>query len=181
VTRSPVSNPKPDPDRQPSRDTAAEIARFYDLDVANERDDIDMYLALASASDGPILELACGSGRICIPLAEARHDVIGVDIDPAMLDRAATVWHELRHKRTPAAAGSASQHGSLTLERHDVTAMDLGRRFDLVILGFNSLLVIGNGDAAAQQITLGVMARHLTADGRAVIDTWLPTDDDLGL
>ncbi len=119
-----------------------------------------MYLALASASDGPILELACGSGRICIPLEEAGHDVTGVDIDKAMLDR-------------------ARARGATKLVEADVTTLDLGARFDLVILGFNSLLVIGNGNGAAQEAALRTMASHLTPDGRAVTDTWLPSDEDL--
>jgi len=149
---------------------SADIARYYDLDVAHERDDIDMYLALASGSDGPILELACGTGRICIPLAAAGYDVTGVDLDAAMLDRAGTNWREQ--------TSADGRGGSLTLVERDVTQMELGRRFDLAILGLNSLLVIGHGKSA-QRAALAAMARHLTRDGRAVIDTWLPDDDDL--
>ncbi len=134
-----------------------------------------MYLALASASDGPILELACGSGRICIPLAEAGHDVTGVDIDEAMLNRAQARWAQTRTK----SPGTSPEGGALTLVQSDVTTLDLGRQFDLVILGFNSLLVIGNGDSALQDAALKNMASHLTPDGRAVIDTWLPDELDL--
>jgi SAM-dependent methyltransferase len=150
---------------------SADIARYYDLDVAHERDDIDMYLALASGSDGPILELACGTGRICVPVAAAGYDVTGVDVDAAMLDRARAKWREQ--------TSWDGSRGSLTLVERDVTQMDFGRRFDLAILGFNSLLVIGNGKPAAQRAALAAMARHLTRDGRAVIDTWLPDDEDL--
>jgi ubiquinone/menaquinone biosynthesis C-methylase UbiE len=132
-----------------------------------------MYLALAAASDGPILEIACGTGRISNRLAAAGHDVTGVDIDPGMLDRARRAWSE--------APTQAREHGSLTLLDADATSLALNRRFDLVILGFNSLLVIGNGDVSGQQRVLRRMARHLTRDGRAVIDTWLPTPDDLAL
>ena len=38
---------------------------------------------------GPILELAAGTGRLAVPLAEAGYDVTGVDLDPAMLDAGA--------------------------------------------------------------------------------------------
>lgn len=171
ATRSPVSDSTHQRAERLRRSSqaAADIARYYDLDVADERDDIDMYLALASAADGPILELACGSGRICVPLAEAGHAVTGVDIDAAMLARARSLW----------AAASAPPAGTLELIAGDITKLDLGRRFDLVILGFNSLLVIGAGDAAGQTAALRAMARHLTPDGRAVIDTWLPSAEDL--
>jgi SAM-dependent methyltransferase len=169
-TRPPVSDRSPQRTATPAEEAAA-IARYYDLDVAHERDDLDMYLALASASDGPILEIACGTGRICVPLAAAGHDVTGVDIDAAMLERARANWAERQH------AGEAS--GSLALVEQDALAMEIGRKFDLVILGFNSLLVMGNGHAATQRSALEAMTRHLADDGRAVIDTWLPDAEDL--
>jgi SAM-dependent methyltransferase len=173
VTRPPV---KDQPARLKPTGGAApgpESARYYDLDVADERDDIDMYLALAAASDGPILELACGSGRICVPLAAAGHDVTGIDIDPDMLDRARQAWSR--------AVDDDPETGALTLVQADATAVSLGRRFDLVILGFNSLLVIGDGEPSAQQAALATMTRHLSTVGRAVVDTWLPTAADLAL
>jgi SAM-dependent methyltransferase len=131
-----------------------------------------MYLALAAGLDGPILELACGSGRICVPLAVAGSDVTGVDIDPDMVARARAVWSR-------ASSGQSPTAGSLTLREADALGLRLRQRFDLVILGFNSLLLIGQGEASAQQDVLRTMARHLNRDGRAVIDTWLPTADDL--
>jgi SAM-dependent methyltransferase len=141
------------------------------MDVADEADDIAMYLALAEGSDGPILELAAGSGRIAVPLAEAGHRVVGVDLDPAMLDRARIRWMSAQHG---AVAG-----GSLDLVQSDMTNLALEERFDLAILGFNSLLVLP--DWQSQQQAVQVMCDHLTADGRAVIDAWLPSTEDLEL
>ena len=75
---------------EPRRDptTAAALARLYDLDLAEDPGDLDLYLALASRSGGPILEIAAGSGRVAVPLAQAGFHVTAVDIDPAMLARA---------------------------------------------------------------------------------------------
>jgi len=64
------------------------LARLYDLDLVEDPGDLDLYLALARRTGGPILELAAGSGRLAVPLAEAGHRVTGVDLDPAMLERA---------------------------------------------------------------------------------------------
>jgi SAM-dependent methyltransferase len=153
-----------------ARDTAAELARYYDLDLADECEDIDMYLALARATDGPILELAVGSGRIALPLAAAGHRVTGVDVDPHMLERARAAW---------AAAQPAAGGGSLDLVELDITKLDLDSRFDLVILGLNTLLLLPG--RAGQLAALNAMARHLAEGGRAVIDVWLPTPDDLVL
>ena len=50
--------------------------------------------------EGPILELRVGTGRLAIPLAEAGHAVTGVDLDPAMLDRARQRAPRDRRRRT---------------------------------------------------------------------------------
>jgi len=58
-------------------ETSAEaIARLYDLDLSVEPGDVDLYRALARRTGGPILELAVGSGRIAVPLAEDDKDVV---------------------------------------------------------------------------------------------------------
>lgn len=145
----------------------AELARYYDLDMDAQAADVDLYLALARAVDGPILEMAAGSGRICVPLAAAGHEVVGVDIDGAMLDRARAAHEKM------------GGEGSLELVQADITSLSMDRRFSLVVLAFNSLLMLSGRDA--QKAALSVMAAHLAPGGRAVIDVVLPTPEDLGL
>ena len=72
---------------RPDAATAAALARLYDLDLSEDPGDLDLYLALADRADGPILELAAGTGRLAVPLAAAGHEVTAVDLDPAMLQR----------------------------------------------------------------------------------------------
>lgn len=150
-------------------DQGAELARYYDLDLLEEPGDIEMYLALAAASDGPILELACGSGRVCVPLAAAGHDVTGVDRDPHMLRRARRTWASQRR---------AGGGGSLRLVKGDMTKVYLRDRFGLVILALNSLLL---ADRTGQVAIVRTVARHLAVGGRAALDVWLPAPDDLVL
>ena len=145
------------------------IARYYDLDPADDQGDVDMYLAFAEAAEGPILELAAGSGRICVPLAAAGHQVWAVDRDPFMLERAATRW----------AATRAEPGGELHLVEADLTQIKLEMQFGLVILAFNSLVLVGG--RAEQRAALATIASHLAEGGRAVIDTWLPAPEDLTL
>jgi hypothetical protein len=53
-----------------SAETAADaLARLYDLDLAEDPGDLDLFLALAARTGGPILELAVGTGRLALPLA----------------------------------------------------------------------------------------------------------------
>jgi len=61
---------------------------LYDLEYADQEDDVDWYGALADERAGgkTILELGAGSGRIAIPIARAGHHLIALDRMPAMLD-----------------------------------------------------------------------------------------------
>jgi SAM-dependent methyltransferase len=52
-------------------------------------DDVAFYVGLAREAEGPLVELAVGSGRVAIPVAQATgRPVIGIDSSPAMLDQA---------------------------------------------------------------------------------------------
>src|SRR5215207_4896735 len=51
--------------------------------------DVPFYVALARDADGPLVELAVGTGRVAIPVAQATgRRVIGIDSSPAMLAQA---------------------------------------------------------------------------------------------
>ena len=69
-------------------DPYAAMADLYDLAYGDYVEDIDFYENLARATDGPVLELGVGTGRVAIPLAQAGHDVVGVDQSASMLVRA---------------------------------------------------------------------------------------------
>ena len=73
---------------------AAALARLYDLDLADDPGDLDLYRALATRTGGPILELMAGSGRLAVPLAAAGYEVVAVDLDAAMVARARTASGE---------------------------------------------------------------------------------------
>ena len=147
------------------------LARYYDLDLGgDDPGDVDMYLALADATDGTVLELMTGSGRIAVPLAAAGHDVVAVDNDAAMLGRAAAFWQRTSD-RAPA--------GSLELVEADATSLRLKKRFGLVIVALNSLLLLDG--RTAQSDLLKVAAKHVKRQGLVVVDVWLPTPEDLVL
>lgn len=62
------------------------FAPIYDTWSADMTDDVDFYVQLAADADGPIVELAVGTGRVAIPIAERTGKrVIGIDSSPAML------------------------------------------------------------------------------------------------
>src|SRR5918912_1113576 len=83
------------------------------------------YREIARRTGGPILELACGTGRLTLALARDGHEVVGLDASRAML-RAAH-------------AKAEAEDVEITLVQGDMRSFDLGRRFPLVIVCCNSL------------------------------------------
>jgi SAM-dependent methyltransferase len=152
---------------RPDPATAAALARLYDLDLADDPGDLDLYQAMAERADGPVLELAAGTGRLAIPLAEAGHRVTAVDLDAAMLDRA--------RQRARGTAGE----DRLTFVEADLVGLRLpdAGGYGLAFVALNSLLVLGS--RAAQRAALRALADHLAPGGLAVVDVWLPDAEDL--
>lgn len=65
------------------------MSERYDEWSAATTADIDFYVQLARQTDGPIIELAIGDGRVAIPIAKSvGRSVIGIDLSPWMLERA---------------------------------------------------------------------------------------------
>jgi SAM-dependent methyltransferase len=150
--------------------SARALARLYDLDLVEDPGDLDLYLALAARTGGPVLELAAGSGRLAIPLAAAGHRVTAVDLDPAMLERA----------RTAAARADQASAGRLELVESDLLGLELpgAGTYRLAFLALNSLFLLATRDA--QRDAVRTLARHLAPGGLAVVDVWLPDPEDLG-
>lgn len=72
------------------------FAEDYDRWAADMTEDVSFYVELAKEADGPIVELAVGSGRVAIPVAEATgRTVIGIDSSPSMLAQAQKVGGDL--------------------------------------------------------------------------------------
>jgi SAM-dependent methyltransferase len=52
-------------------------------------EDVPFYVGLAQETDGPIVELAVGTGRVAVPVAQQTgRPVLGIDLEPAMLAQA---------------------------------------------------------------------------------------------
>lgn len=64
-----------------------QFAVAYDQWAAVMTEDVPFYVELALEADGPVVELAVGTGRVAIPVAQAiGRTVIGIDSSPAMLE-----------------------------------------------------------------------------------------------
>ena len=131
-------------------------ADMYD---ANETDTADVEFALLIVGDASkrILEVACGSGRILVPMAKAGHDAAGLDIDADMLD-----------KISPKAAGLQN----IRWRRSDVIRDDWGTGYEVVLLAANFLfnIVTDMDYGRAQACVIRKAADALVPGGHLYID-----------
>ena len=141
------------------------IAEYYDAENEHApmlREDVPFFLGqLPRRERQSVLELAVGTGRAAIPIAQAGHRVVGVDYAADMLAIA-------RRKRD--AAGLLER--DLSLVQGDVLKLDLGRRFDWVCVFFNTFL--GFTTLEQQDLALAAVARHLKPRGRLWLDIFNP-------
>jgi SAM-dependent methyltransferase len=137
---------------------------FYDRITSPPGGFLDHYLRVARECTGAVLELACGSGRLTIPLAgalanDATRSVVGVDLTPAMLDAA-------RRK-------AADARVDVELLEGDMRTFALGRRFGMIFIGFNSLLHLTTNDALGE--CLARVREHLAPHGVFAFDIFNPS------
>jgi SAM-dependent methyltransferase len=103
------------------------FAAIYDDWAAVMTEDVPFYVDLAREADGPVVELAVGSGRVAIEVARATgRPVLGIDSSPAMLALA----------RERAVAAGVDLH----LREGDVRELALEEPAALVYCPFRSLL-----------------------------------------
>ncbi len=139
-----------------------QLAEVYDASYA-DRSDSSFWLSVAAAAgDGPILELACGTGQVLIPLAEAGHEVIGMDLSGAMLDAC----------RTRLAALPEPVSRRVSLLEADMTAFDLGRTVPAILCAFNSFHHLRT--VPQQLACLERCREHLDPQGLLVLDLFNP-------
>jgi SAM-dependent methyltransferase len=141
------------------------IAGFYDPWSRSVTEDVGFYVDQALASGGPVVELAVGTGRIAVPIAQAGLDVIGVDSSPEMLAVAR------------AAAESASVSERLDLRVGDLREPPVRERVPLAICPFRSLLHMETEQEKLQALrsALGL----LEPGGTFAFDVFAPSRDDI--
>jgi SAM-dependent methyltransferase len=134
------------------------IAGYYDSEHYGKDEDLPLYHALAENSAAPILIIGVGTGRIAFDLAEAGHEVHGIEAEPAMLERA-----QAKHRQSP-----AELRARVKLMHGDALKLTLEQQYGLVIIPYNTLMHFHSVDAH-----LGLLKRcrgWLAEGGTLVID-----------
>jgi SAM-dependent methyltransferase len=138
--------------------TPFDDAELYDVLFGDLRYDLDFYVGLAKEARGPVLEVACGTGRVLLPCLQAGVDIDGLDLYPAML-------RVLQDKAR--ALGLAPQ-----IYEYDMRGFSLPRRYHLIIIPFNGFL--HNLSTEDQLSTLRTCKAHLLASGLLVMEIFFP-------
>ena len=137
-----------------------DVAVTYDASTASMFDRavldpaVDRLAGLAR--DGPVLELAIGTGRVALPLRARGVDVHGIELSPHMVA-------ELRRK-------PGGEDVPVTVG--DMTSTTVAGEFALVYLVFNTIM-----NVTTQQDQIAVFrnaAAHLAPGGRFVVEVIVP-------
>jgi len=136
----------------------------YDLVLKDIPYGLDFYVTLAREANGPVLDIACGTGRILLPCFEAGVDIEGLDLFEPMLKT-------LRDK-------SAALNLSPRLYQADMSDFSLPRSYRLIMIPFNAF--IHNMTQEAQISCLERCREHLLPGGELVFDTFFPSLEIVG-
>ena len=139
-------------------------AKYYDEAYAKKEDlvDRDFYVELAKKIGGPVLELACGTGRILLPIAREGIAIHGVDLSSAMLD---TLRRNLQ--REP-----KDVRELVSLVQDDMRTFRSNREYRLVIIPFRPLQHMYTVED--QLAALTTAAFHLEEEGILAFDVFFP-------
>ncbi|MFE7506220.1 class I SAM-dependent DNA methyltransferase [Promicromonospora sp. NPDC057488] len=108
------------------------------------------------AGDGPALELAIGTGRVAVPLAERGVPVVGIELSPHMVEQLRTKVDE---DMVPVVLG-------------DMTTTRAPGEYTLVYIVYNAISLPLT--QAEQVECFRNAARHLGPGGRFVVELWVP-------
>ena len=142
--------------------------RFYDHYFTGVEGDVEFYVDAALEAGSPVLELGCGTGRVLLPTAAAGVEVVGLEVDEAILGVT----------RRKLANSDPLVREMTRLVRADMEEFDLNRRFRLVTIPYRSFQHLLT--PTDQHHVLECVHRHLEDGGVLVLDIFDPLMDIAG-
>ncbi|WP_211750215.1 class I SAM-dependent methyltransferase [Paenibacillus sp. Marseille-Q4541] len=136
---------------------------LYDAENEDFESDFAFIEKWATLMGGTVIDLACGTGRTTIPLAERGYPMVGVDLHEGMLDLA-------RQK-------SAEEHSDIRWELQNCEDLELDIKSSLIFM-------VGNGfqhflTNEAQDKLLHSVCKHLKESGIFIFNTRFPNKEEL--
>jgi SAM-dependent methyltransferase len=151
----------------PAIDSYSVTAKYYDGAYSAKQGLVDLpfYLDLAEQIGGPILEVACGTGRILLPIARKGIEIHGVDNSRPML--------KILEKHLAREPHGVRQR--VTLHEGDMRDFRLGAQYPLVIIPFRPMQHMHTVEDQISALTTA--ASHLSEGGILAFDVFYPKFD----
>lgn len=137
----------------------------YDTLHESYQDDLIYIMEHAQEIHSPIIDLACGTGRLTIPMSKQGLHVIGVDLHEGMLNRA-------RKK-------AIDDDLQIQFEQQDCTELNLDTKSPLIFMTGNSFQHFLTNES--QDKLLQSVSRHLESGGEFIFDTRNPVLTELSI
>jgi SAM-dependent methyltransferase len=140
------------------------LAPHYDSGYSSKQDlvDVPFYVDLARKSGGPVLEIACGTGRVLLPIAREGIEIEGVDNSESML----------RIVRRNLAREPREVRQRVTIHEGDMRDFRLEKKFRLVTIPFRPLQHMYT--VQDQVAALTTAAFHVAEGGGVAFDVFFP-------
>ena len=136
------------------------VAKFYDLFLEDNIDDIDFLKKYYKDKGGSILELASGTGRILLPLLKSGINIDGLDNSEDMLS---IVSKKLEMNSL-----------QCNLYNQDMVNINIDSTYDNVLIACGSFMVLNYENALK---CLASIKKILNKQGEILIDLFIPWDD----
>lgn len=132
-------------------------ATLFDKTFRGSFGDVAYYRRRCRGAES-VLELGCGTGRLLLPLAQAGHDVVGVDLDPKVVQRAdekLAKLDEATRSRTRFMVG-------------DMRDFSVGRSFDRIVIPYCTFYLLTTDEECLACLTR--CREHLAPGGQLLMD-----------
>ena len=135
----------------------------YDIENDAYTGELNLLTKWTIKQGGPIIDLACGTGRMTIPLAQKGFELIGVDIHAGMLELAKKKANEI----------------VIQIEwlEQDCTMLQLDKKSPLIFMVGNSFQHFHTNEQ--QNLVLRSIHNHLEKDGIFIFGTRFPNAEEL--
>lgn len=137
-------------------------AGVYDIIYKNKEEnskEFEFYENLIKENSSPVLEMACGTGRLYVPFLDMGYDIHGSDISESMLD-------VLREKCN-------DRNLNPTLYQGDSKEIDINNKYGLIYYPFSSLQHLKGIEA--QKKTFKNIYEHIKKGGKFAFDLPKPS------
>lgn len=133
------------------------IARYYDAELGDRIDDLQLFSRLADEYGDPIFDVGCGTGRVILHLAQEGYQVHGIDDSREMLNRLDTRLTIMPHLKE-----------FVSYTEGDILTYETEQKYKLVLLSYNALMHFHEQETQIQ--LLHKLRSIIAEDGLLVLD-----------